>query len=204
MTKRYCAIIGDIRKSRALHRRAAVQRKFEKAIETVNAEFKSSIASRFLVTLGDEFQGLLISPAVSYDFVVRFQELMNPVPFSYGIGLGTLSTPLQPAALGMDGESFHRARSALTVAKKSKRQLVYDIDHPALGLVNALVGLIEQEWGQLTPRQKQIARLMKHLETQEAVASRLGITQPAVSKAVSRFSRITEAEDALRGFLSTL
>ncbi len=204
MSKRYCAVIGDIRKSRSLPRRAAVQRKFAKAIETINAEFKPAIASRFLVTLGDEFQGLLTSPAESYSLVQRFQDLMDPVPFSYGVGLGTLSTPLQPSALGMDGEAFHRARSALSSAKKSKRQLVYDFDHPALGLVNALLGLMEQEWARLTPRQRQIARLLKQLDNQEDVARRLRITQPAVSKASSRFSRIAEAESALRSFLDSL
>lgn len=200
MPKRYCAIIGDIRKSRSLSRRAAVQRKFAKAIETVNTEFKPAIASRFLVTLGDEFQGLLVSPAESYSVVQRFRELMDPVPFSYGVGIGTLSTPLRPSAVGMDGEVFHRARSALTSAKKSKRMLVYDFDFPSSGLVNALLGLIEQEWARLTPRQKQIARLLKQLENQEDVARRLRITQPAVSKAASRAIRVTEAEQALHVF----
>lgn len=200
-SKQYCAIIGDIRKSRSLPARALVQRKFTSAIETVNAEFKKEIASRFLVTLGDEFQGLLISPSESYRLIRQFQDLMGSIPFSFGIGIGTLSTPLKKDALGMDGEVFHRARAALIRAKKAKREILYDFDSPALDITNALIGLLESERHRLTVRQKQIARLLKELKAQEAVARRLRITQPAVAKVVASLRHMFEAERSLYEFL---
>ncbi len=201
MPDRYCAIIGDIKRSRVLPRRGRVQQRFADAIATINREFKKEIASKFLLTLGDEFQGLLHSVAASYRVVRRFEELMAPVEFSFGIGVGTLSTPLKPEALGMDGEAFHRARSALQNAKKSRRSILYDLDSPALGLLNALIGLMEHERRRMTKRQQQIMLLLEETEHQATVARRLRISQPAVSKVASSFRHVLDAEDAVRQFL---
>lgn len=200
-SRRYCAIIGDIRRSRTLLRRGRVQLRFANAIETINREFKKEITSKFLLTLGDEFQGLLVSPVESYRLLRRFQDLMEPVSFSFGVGVGTLSTPLKKDALGMDGEAFHRARAALDKAKKNKREILYSLDSPALDLANALIGSLESDWQRLTPRQKEIVQLIKEFKGQESVAKRLRISQPAVSKAVSSLRHMTEAERALHEFL---
>lgn len=120
MKTQYCAIIGDINKSRQLEKRGMVQKKFEKAVEFINTEYKSEIASKFLITIGDEFQGLLHTPAKGYQIMRHFREIMEPVQFSFGADIGTLATPVAPkAAIGMDGECFHRARAALQHAKKN-------------------------------------------------------------------------------------
>jgi hypothetical protein len=79
LKQQYCAIIGDINKSRTLERRARAQEKFKEAVAAINKEFKNDIASKFLITLGDEFQGLLKTPARSYHIVRRFQELTEPI-----------------------------------------------------------------------------------------------------------------------------
>ncbi len=198
---RYCAIIGDIRHSRQLPRRGAVQKRFAGSIEKINREFRKEIASSFLITLGDEFQGLLFSPAESYRLVRRFQGLMEPVPFSFGVGVGTLSTPLEKLALGMDGEVFHRARAALEKARKTKRELLCDFDSPTLDLVNALIALLDDRWRRITPRQKEIRRLLLELDRQEAVARRLRISQPAVSRVASSLRSLSEGERVLHEFL---
>ncbi len=200
----YCAIIGDIRHSRQLPRRGAVQKRFAGSIEKINREFRKDIASSFLITLGDEFQGLLVSPAESYRLVRRFQELMDPVAFSFGVGVGTLSTPLEKQAVGMDGEAFHRARAALEKAKKSRRQLLCSFDSPTLDLVNALIGLLDDRWHRLTDRQKQIRRLLGELPGQKEVGRRLRISQPAVSRVASSLRTMSEAERVLNEFLRAL
>lgn len=203
MAATYCAIIGDIKRSRSLPGRARIQRRFVDVIATINREFKKEIASKFLLTLGDEFQGLLHSPAVSYRLVRRVQELMAPVEFAFGIGVGTLATPLKPEALGMDGEVFHRARAAIEKARKSKRDILYDLNSPSLDLLNAIIGLIGHERRRMTARQQQILRLMEVTERQAAVARRLRISQPAVSKVVSSLRHVLEAEEAVQSFLQS-
>lgn len=65
MKHHYCVIIGDIDKSRTLQRRARIQEKFKEAVAAINKEFKNDIASKFLITLGDEFQGVLLTPQVN-------------------------------------------------------------------------------------------------------------------------------------------
>ena len=204
--KSYCAIIGDINKSRSLPHRAKVQKQFQRAIDAINKEYKGQISSKFVLTLGDEFQGLLSSPSESYRIVRRFQDLMGSVPFAFGIGLGILATPVNPKeALGMDGECFHRARKALETAKKEHRGVVYDFDSPAASLINALVGLMEVLWGRLTPRQRRIAQLSK-LYNQKDTARRLRITPQAVSKAYAStgLKRLQGAESTLQTYLDSI
>lgn len=69
MKPQYCAIIGDINESRKLEKRGAVQKIFERAVEQINKTYQDEIASKFLITTGDEFQGLLQTPAKSYHLV---------------------------------------------------------------------------------------------------------------------------------------
>jgi hypothetical protein len=202
----YCAIIGDINRSRDLPDRAKMQRQFLRTIDSLNREFKESIVSdfRFRVSHGDAFEGLLIAPAESYRFARRLQDLMKPAPFSIGIGIGSLSTKLVKNVDTVDGEAFYRARCALELATKNRQEVVFDFDSSALLLTNALVGLIEKEWGRLTSRQREVIERMKELKSQEAVAKKLKITQPAVSKVLGSpiIRTLTEAEKALHEFLA--
>lgn len=204
--KTYCAIIGDMNKSRSLPHRGTAQRRFGHAVTKINGEFSDAVASPFLITLGDEFQGLLTSPAESYHLIRRFQDLMHPIPFAFGVGVGTLSTPLKKdAALGMDGEVFHHARQALENAKRAKRPVWYSFDAEEVRLVNALVALMERQWLRLTPRQKQIVQLL-HNHPAKDVARKLHISPQAVSKAgwSAAAKELDEAAGSLRAFLTRL
>ncbi len=201
--KIYCAVIGDINRSRSLPDRARVQKRFTAAIGKINAEFKGAIAARFLITLGDEFQGLLASPGVSYDLVRRFEDLMRPVPFAFGIGIGTISTPLRKESLGIDGEAFHRARKALLQAKHKGRTICYSFDAETEPLVNGLVALMDKLWLRLTSRQQLIARLLKE-GNQKEVARRLRVSPQLISKTKrsATIGELDEASAALRQFLA--
>jgi hypothetical protein len=216
MRKRtYCAIIGDINKSRDLLGRAKIQTRFLSTIDQLNREFRNEIVSefRFKVSEGDSFEGLLVSSAESYRFARRLQDLMAPIPFAIGIGIGPLSTRIanrrKRARLPvdtLDGEAFYRARRALALAKSTRQEVVFDFDSPALQQTNALVGLMESEWDRLTPRQRELIRRRKELGSQAAVAKRLKITQPAVSKVLGSptVRKMAQAEKALHEFLSLL
>lgn len=186
MKHHYCVIIGDIDKSRTLQRRARIQEKFKEAVAAINKEFKNDIASKFLITLGDEFQGVLLTPLHNYQLICRFQELIEPVSFTFGVGIGMLATPLNTKeAIGMDGECFYRARNAIQQAKKEKKKLVYDFDDPAVVLVNAIVASVDAHGKLLNTTQQKIAQLRNKGLTQRAIAQKLRITKQAVSKAIS-------------------
>ena len=51
----YFAIIGDIIASKTISNRSEVQNHLKRILDQVNEEYKSNIASRFSITLGDEF-----------------------------------------------------------------------------------------------------------------------------------------------------
>ncbi|MFA6540793.1 MAG: SatD family protein [Bacteroidota bacterium] len=204
MKPQYCAVIGDINKSRSLQRRNKVQEKFKDAVVIINKEFNDDIASKFLVTLGDEFQGLLTGPSKSFQLVQRFRDLMDPVPFSFGIGIGALSTPLNiKEAIGMDGECFHRARLALVRAKKAKQEIFFDFEDDALTMVNALAAMLYRQKQLLSPSQKKILRLRNEGLNQLLIARRLRITKQAVSKTLKKvpIAEIEEMDRALNVYL---
>jgi len=204
----YCAIVGDITRSRDLPDRAAVQRRFLRALERLNAGFADALTAgfRFRVSEGDSFEGLLDHPAESYRLVRGLRHDMDPVPFAVGIGVGGLSTPTGKNVDAIDGEAFHRARNALSQARQHGQEVVFDVDVPWLPLLNALVGLMEKERSRLTPRQREVLRWSEALDTQRAVARRLKISQPAVSKVltVPTIRKLTEAEQVVQQFLRDL
>lgn len=206
MTRRsYCAIIGDIVRSRDLPNRGAVQRKFLRTVGRLNEEFAPVLVAdfRFRVREGDSFEGLLRHPAQSYRFVRRLQQHMEGIPFVVGVGAGPLSTPLARNVDVVDGEPFHRARTALALARQSRQEVVFDLDSPSVALLNALVGLMEKERLRLTARQREVLHWMERLGTQIAVARKLKISQPAVSRVmtVPTVRKLIEAEEVVQRFL---
>jgi predicted transcriptional regulator len=65
---------------------------------------------------------------------------------------------------------------------------------------------MEKEWERLTSRQREIIQQMKVLKSQGAVARKLKISQPAVSKVLSipTIRKMTESERVLYEFLAFL
>jgi hypothetical protein len=203
----YCAIIGDIDRSRELADRGKVQERLENALGAVNDEFERVIASKFLITLGDEFQGILNSPGESLRIIRRLQSAMNPVVISFGVGVGTLETALKPVALGIDGIAFHRSRDALSTAKaKGGARIVYSFDGPGVKLVNFLVFFADRRLKKISQTTIEVHRLMKTNKSQADVAKLLGMTQQGVSRALrsSAYHEVKEIEESLGEFLQSL
>ena len=57
--KPYIVIIGDIINSRELEHRNEVQERLKRTLQDINERYNADIAASFMITLGDEFQGLL-------------------------------------------------------------------------------------------------------------------------------------------------
>jgi hypothetical protein len=105
----------------------------------------------------------------------------------------------------MDGEAFHRARTALKEAKRRRRTVYYSFDSEAEVLFNALIALMYKQWLRLTVRQKRIAQLLKD-QSPKDVARRLRISTQAISKTKKSAAMVEleEAADALRQSLQKL
>ncbi|MBN1891664.1 MAG: hypothetical protein JW780_02705 [Clostridiales bacterium] len=194
----YIAIIGDIKSSKGIDNRSEVQRKLNRALEGVNERFSSSIASKFTVTLGDEFQGLLSDGSSVMMIISEIERGMHPLKIRFGIGIGRITTDIdRERAIGADGPGYHMARSAISFLKdneKKKQAAATDMRLEAEGdhlteveLINTVFSLmtaIKRSW---SDRQREIIwDILEHRDNQSDVAERQGIQQPSVHKNLSR------------------
>lgn len=62
LNKSFCVMTIDLRRSKKPRNRAFVQKEGLALLEDVNCKFKTDIQAEFMMVLGDEFQGVLISP----------------------------------------------------------------------------------------------------------------------------------------------
>jgi hypothetical protein len=205
LPQQFIAIIGDLVKSRELPDRSAVQDKLRTALEQVNKHFGVGIRSRFVVTVGDEFQGL-VAPGFPVDeFWWFYNGLMRPnVATRFGFGVGELATELLPEAVGMDGPCFYAARQAIERARSEKRSFCFSIDgdpaaSEALNEASLLVCRVMEDW---TPVQWETVSLFAQLGEKARVAEQRGVTKQSVDD-VLKSSRGEDCITTLHG-VSTL
>ena len=199
-TEAFVALIADVVKSSEIPDRLSFQSFLEVAIQRANARFRSVVTSRFVVTLGDEFQALLSGPEALFEIVDLFEANLPGVQLRYGIGLGRLSTALKPDAVGMDGPCFHMARDAVTQAKRETASIVvHGIDDSWSQWVNATLGLISALRGRRTELMRQTVYEAKYGEGgQRGVAQRRGVDESTVSKCLQAacYRTVCRGEDA--------
>ena len=184
----YWAVIGDIVRSRRIADRGRFQAHLERLMDELNRRYaEAGLASRWTVTLGDEFQALFRTAEPLPDAVQQLFHGLVGHGVRFGIGFGTLATPLRPrAAVGMDGPCFHRARQALETAKHDRRMVAVEAGGPggarAADVWNLALVLVAAR----TPRQVQAVEAYRDCGSQEKAAARLGVSQAAVSTALAR------------------
>ena len=156
----YYAIIGDIKNSKEIDNRYEVQNKLKKILDDINLKYKADIKANFLITLGDEFQGLLNSPAFAIEIVKYIQRELYPVKLRFGIGMGEISTVInEKAAIGADGPAFYAAREIINFLKNEEKhlknqapdiQIEYynskSIEIDEINIMLALIKVIEDSW----------------------------------------------------------
>lgn len=211
----FIAIIGDIRGSRSLTQRREIQENLGIILQEINEGFEADIAAKFLITLGDEFQGLLFDGRSLLNIIEKIEMSLYPVTFRFGIGMGRITTDIYPEmALGADGPAFYRARSAIELLKENeskKKAVLSDLSfrfeeknsttERLLNTAFTLLYSLEHTW---TDRQREIITdQLFHQDGQKASALRLGITQSAVHKALSAGSYYTY-EKALKEITSVM
>lgn len=205
----FVAVIGDMKDSRHLENRKEVQVRLQGILDRLNKKYKDEIVSRFLITLGDEFQGLLSSGKYILDMVNEIRMEMYPVRLRFGIGFGQITTDIRTEmALGADGPGYYRAREAVELLKereKKKRSVLAELclkmdethrdKEILLNTVFDLMYVVESGW---TDRQREVIwDMLLHGDGQQNTASRLDITQSTVQKTLAAGSYYTY-ESALK------
>lgn len=204
MTERtYLAIIGDVVGSDEVQDRRNLQQRLRVAVDRANRLFNEEIAAGFVVTVGDKFQGLLVTSEGIDRIVADIRASVHPIELRFGIGIGNLETPLENVALGLDGPCFQRARTA--IGRAEARDTLIEVEtasqNPGFHIYSLLDAGLRQRW---TMRQKQVFDLSMSGVPGKSIALRLGITASAVSQHLraAEAERIFEATqhwiDALR------
>lgn len=104
---------------------AAVMRRFKELVEEVNNSPTIAVRSPLTITLGDEFQGVLKSPADGLRAILALEEgIRSATPdftLRYVLHQGRIDTPITKAnAHGMLGPGLSWARQALGELKTAR------------------------------------------------------------------------------------
>ncbi|MCE5305687.1 SatD family protein [bacterium] len=148
----YYAIIGDIINSKKIEDRYAAQVQLNSALKNINHLFKEDIASDFIITLGDEFQGVLHNAMNVMEITDRIKFQMDPIQLRFGIGIGDISTPInRRASLGSDGPAYWYAREAINLINGRKNRIIIQTGSQigTINLINSSLSacdFIEDNW----------------------------------------------------------
>jgi len=190
----YLAVIGDIVASRDVEDREQLQQRLRQSLRGVNDTFSGEIVSEFVLTTGDEFQGLLCRLEGLVRILRTLRVGLHPQEVRFGLGLGVLDTQLQPQAIGMDGPCFHRARDAIerAAARGTPLEMNVGSQQPALEIYSLLYGELRRGW---TLKQREVVDLAAQGLEGVEIAHKLQISPSAVSQHLhaAGFPAISEA-----------
>ena len=179
----FCVVTADVRRSREIADRRALQETILHLLEEVNGQQKERLVVPFSITLGDEWQGVLRDVAAGFAVAHRFVEELHPFRLSVGVGFGGIDTEIFPRSAEMDGQAFHRSRAALDRAKARGQDVLFSLgSEPHDLILNAacrLMQLVREDW---TTAQFQKVTLFKRLGTESGVARALGVSQQSINK----------------------
>jgi DNA-binding CsgD family transcriptional regulator len=203
----FIALIGDMVQSRnfAGETRSQMQEAFNLLINKLNTKYRSSLSSRFTVTLGDEFQGLLVDPSTVPDILWDVQRASSLPVFRLGLGFGRIDTKIPKRAINLDGPAFHLARAAIQQAKsEGLRGAVFsgfgkEIDE----IANGIARMLDLQMDRRSEKQLEIMEQLRQSKSQAEVAAKMGLTPQAVNdhKKAAGWEAYRAGEEALRRVL---
>ncbi|MCR5808277.1 MAG: SatD family protein [Clostridiales bacterium] len=188
----YYALIGDLIGSKKLNaeQRHEAQEKLRAALELVNREFEKGVASKFLITIGDECQGLMEPWGDPVAAALLVIHEMRPYRIRFAIGAGEISTAIDPAAaIGADGPAYHLARRRVESMKSDHvARLRVALGDAALEeSLNTVLALCDRVANYRTDKQEKLcfqmlmASFFGRKLTQTTLAERNGIGQSTVN-----------------------
>lgn len=211
----YVVIIGDIIDSKKITNRNEVQHKLKKVLQDINRNYANDIVAKFIISLGDEFQGLIKNQGNILKITFDIERELTPVKLRFGVGIGSVNTDIDfDNSLEIDGPAYYRARKMIQMIEDKKSQytendsniMVCFGDGKSDGeeVINAMLGVcgaIKSRW---TKRQNEIinAYLTNGLN-QYKTAKFLGIAQSSVNRALksAKFYSYLVAMNKLEAFL---
>ena len=113
------AVIGDIIKSKSISNRQKTQQELRARLGLLNQRHEALLASKFTITLGDEFQGVFKDSTGLFRILDEIIFPLRPISFRFGLGIGRLTTEIDPfTSIGADGPAYWKAREAIDFIHK--------------------------------------------------------------------------------------
>lgn len=198
------ALICDIKGSRNIENWREIFLKIEGILQELNKYLGRNLFLPFDFTVGDEFQGALITPRLTYE-AIKFMKVRMPVDFYCGAGFGFIDTTIVDRK-SLRGDAFYRARDAINRAKTLKRQVLVNSASEDYDLViNALllsVETIEKDW---TRRQREVINYLRLNPgiTYKEIAEHFAVSRQNITKIMkkARFDTLKEIETAINTLL---
>lgn len=216
-------ILGDLVDSRVVRDRPTVADDLERAIKQLGARYgrEDAWVAPLVSTQGmDAVSGVLRKPRYAFDIAVALNTMLWPYRFRFALGSGTIDVAWKSNnAAAMDGPAFHRASDGLERARRDELTFAVELPEPSkevCRLVERLCRLHQVLMQRWSKRAAMTMRAYRHLEaqgeatntkvTQGKAARELGITQQAISEALTRahYAELTAAEDAVRTWLGKI
>lgn len=211
-SKKYLAIKADIINSRQSNDRNKVQKSLSNALENINESYATSIASKFMITSGDGFQGLMTTGIHLFDIIGVLESAVAPLKLRFGIGIGTISTDINVEnSAVIDGQSYHHADAMLTQVEILEGQysslstnVLIQSETQHDGLLNALFSLryvVKSSW---TNRQSEVIQVFISMnEKQYETAEKLKVNQSTISRTLKStdYFSLKEAEKEVVKFI---
>jgi len=190
----YIAIIGDMKNSKIMNDRNSIQNGLKSTLHKINEKYSKDISAKFMITLGDEFQGLLHAGGDVMYIIEEIQTEMYPVAIRFGIGVGSITTDINvEMAIGADGPGYYKARQAIEFLKENELKnmthaadirIEVDGDNEAstamMNTVLSLLTIVKDSW---TDRQREIIwDTIKYQDSQVKSAARLHVAQSSIQR----------------------
>lgn len=191
-------IIGDIKESKKITGRKEIQHQLNRALEEINIKYKELILTKFIITLGDEFQGVLSEGKDLMDILFFIEKEMYPVRLRFGIGIGRLSTDINNEySIGADGPGYYKARDAVDFLKQGEKQnqsypadtkVILEADNNNMQImidtVFMLMTVLKNTW---TDKQREaVWDMLMYNDNQSESARRQGISQATLQRHLSK------------------
>ena len=161
----YFAIIGDVISSRKINDRKQFQKDLSGILDEINKSYSEDIASKFVITLGDEFQGLLKKADYLLEITDKIKFKLDPIEVRFGIGVGGIETKIiREASIGADGPAYWCARKAINLIHNkndynvSKIAIELEEENNFIDMINESLhfcDFIEKKW---QPSQKKLIK----------------------------------------------
>ncbi|NMA85881.1 MAG: DNA-binding protein [Tissierellia bacterium] len=189
------AIIGDIIGSKTIENRNKIQNKLNKILQEVNTEYAQYIASKWTITLGDEFQVLTKPNLEIFKMLDYISYKMEPINIRFGIGLGEIYTDINyEISIGADGPAFWHARHAIEYIHDNNNygnsKVIFKSNSKNDEIINNLLNYTDWMKENWTDTQKEVlyALLEKNIYSenfkQKSLANEMGLSESAISKRI--------------------